>query len=167
MFPIHTILHPTDFSPRADAAFRVAAALARDYQARLLVAHVLHYQTPVVGEFGVMPVGPEESSDILYAKLKEYQAGPMVPVEHHLLEGDAVTEIIELARKAPADLIVLGTHGRRGLTRLLMGSTAELVVRRAQCLVLTVKAPMIPADSVQAEAVEKEETLPVEAIGPM
>jgi hypothetical protein len=62
--------------------------------------------------------------------------------ERRLEEGDAVTEILRVAEEAPADLIVLGTHGRTGLARLLMGSVAEQVVRRAPCPVLTVKAPL-------------------------
>jgi nucleotide-binding universal stress UspA family protein len=58
-----------------------------------------------------------------------------------MTEGDAVDEILRVARDADADLIVLGTHGRTGLGRLLMGSVAEQVVRRAPCPVLVVKAP--------------------------
>ena len=57
-----------------------------------------------------------------------------------------MAEIIGLARQLPADVIVLGTHGRTGLPRLLMGSVAEVVVRRAPCLVLTVKSPMVGED---------------------
>lgn len=151
MLAIHTILHPTDFSPRAEAAFKVAAALARDYHARLIVAHVVHFQTPVVGEFGVMPVEPEENKDVLRTKLAEFHAGDNVPMERHLLEGDPVTEIIDFSREANVDVIVLGTHGRTGLGRLLMGSVAEQVVRRAPCMVLTVKAHAAAHNVVEEE----------------
>src|SRR5207247_9050465 len=64
-----------------------------------------------------------------------------------LLEGDAAKEIVELARDSQCDLIVMGTHGRTGLGRLLMGSVAEQVMRRAPCPVLTIKAPIEAARS--------------------
>jgi nucleotide-binding universal stress UspA family protein len=64
-----------------------------------------------------------------------------VNVEHQLKAGDAVAEILSMARHLPCDLIVLGTHGRTGLDRLLMGSVAEQIVRKAPCPVLTVKTP--------------------------
>jgi nucleotide-binding universal stress UspA family protein len=66
-------------------------------------------------------------------------ADPAVAYEHHVVMGDPATEIIQLARSEGADLIVMGTHGRTGLTRLMMGSVAEAVVRRAPCPVLTLK----------------------------
>ncbi|MCE9525416.1 MAG: universal stress protein, partial [Planctomycetales bacterium] len=62
-----------------------------------------------------------------------------VPVERRLLAGDPAEAIIRLAETEKADLIVIGTHGRRGLRRVLMGSVAEVVVRTASCPVLTVK----------------------------
>jgi nucleotide-binding universal stress UspA family protein len=66
---------------------------------------------------------------------------PNVPYEHKLLVGDPATSIVDLAESEGVDLIVLGSHGRTGLTRLLMGSVAEAVVRKAKCPVLTVKQP--------------------------
>jgi nucleotide-binding universal stress UspA family protein len=68
-------------------------------------------------------------------------------VQHLLAEGDPATAILRAARDNHCDLIVMGTHGRTGLRRLLMGSVAEQVVRKAPCLVLTVKAGG-PADLV-------------------
>jgi len=64
-----------------------------------------------------------------------------VRFEHKLLVGDPASAIVEAAEEENVDLIVLGTHGRTGLTRLLMGSVAENVVRKAKCPVLTVKHP--------------------------
>jgi len=61
--------------------------------------------------------------------------------EHHLLSGDPGSELVHFAERENIDLIVMGTHGRTGLTRLLMGSVAEAVVRRAPCPVLTLKQP--------------------------
>jgi nucleotide-binding universal stress UspA family protein len=68
-----------------------------------------------------------------------------VPVERRLLAGDPADAIIRLAESENIDLIVMGTHGRRGLSRLLMGSGAEAVVRAAPCPVLTVKQPVVTA----------------------
>jgi nucleotide-binding universal stress UspA family protein len=64
-----------------------------------------------------------------------------VPTERRLEEGDPVTQILRVARETNCDLIVMGTHGRTGLGRLVMGSVAEQVVRKALCPVLTVKMP--------------------------
>jgi nucleotide-binding universal stress UspA family protein len=76
---------------------------------------------------------------------------PAVKIEHRLAEGDPAREILRVARETGCDLIVMGTHGWTGLGRLLMGSVAEQVVRKATCPVLTVKTPIpdtaIPAPS--------------------
>ncbi len=143
MLPIKTILHPTDFSELAGHAFHMACALARDYGARLIVCHV--YQPPPVayGEFGVTPPPPEDAPESLRERLAHiHPAEEGVDVQHYLLEGDPADEIIELGRDSQCDLIVMGTHGRTGLGRLLMGSVAERVMRRAPCPVLTIKAPV-------------------------
>src|SRR5205807_909314 len=66
---------------------------------------------------------------------------PGMRVEHRLEEGDAAAEIVRVAQEIHCDLIVMGTHGRTGIGRLLLGSVAEQVLRRAPCAVLTVKAP--------------------------
>jgi nucleotide-binding universal stress UspA family protein len=71
-------------------------------------------------------------------------------MEYHLEAGDPATEILRVAREVPCDLIVLGTHGRTGLTRLVLGSVAEEVLRKAPCSVLTVKAPPPAAEAVRA-----------------
>jgi nucleotide-binding universal stress UspA family protein len=80
----------------------------------------------------------------LTEKLHKMQAeGAKVPVEHQLLfVGDPAEEILRVAQAVKADLVVLGTHGRTGLGRLLMGSVAEQIVRRAPCPVVTVKVPL-------------------------
>jgi nucleotide-binding universal stress UspA family protein len=66
---------------------------------------------------------------------------PSVPYEHRLLTGHPAEEIVRFADEADCELIVMGTHGRTGFKRLLMGSVAEAVVRRARCAVLTFKLP--------------------------
>ncbi len=65
-----------------------------------------------------------------------------VPVDRRLLVGDPATEIVRIAEEEPCDVVVMGTHGRTGLGRLLMGSVAEEVLRKAPCPVLTVKSPI-------------------------
>lgn len=142
MLPIRTILHPTDFSQNSDWAFDVACALAKDYGARVIVLHVTLPPAHVYAE-GLIMTQPLDYLDDLRKRLCRLQPGhPGVPMEHRLLEGDAGDTIVELAEETKSDLIVMGTHGRTGLGRLLMGSVAEKVMRRAPCPVLTLKTPM-------------------------
>ena len=136
-----TILHPTDFSPGAEAAFRYACDLARDYGARLVVMHALEPSLPVVGEGGLVPTdlpelrdAAEREFDLLRPEVTGVRVGKLIRY------GAAAGTIVDAARELGADLIVLGTHGRTGLGRLLLGSVAEEVVRTAPCPVLTVKA---------------------------
>jgi nucleotide-binding universal stress UspA family protein len=142
MLAIKTLLHPTDFSERSDAAFHLACALARDYGARLVVLHVT--TTPAMGySEGLLPPDPELFVQEAREQLDRLNVpGDNVRAERRLVEGDSVTEILRIAQEINADLIVLGTHGRTGLGRLLMGSVAEQVVRRASCPVVTVKTPL-------------------------
>lgn len=142
MLPIRTILYPTDFSTHAEFAFGMACALARDYGARLIVTHIMMRPAPPYTEFG--PIVPEPTVPIAELREKLEALKPTdssVPVEYRLIEGDPSEEIVSFARENGVDLIVMGTHGRTGVGRLLMGSVAELVLRRAPCPVLTLKTP--------------------------
>jgi nucleotide-binding universal stress UspA family protein len=87
-------------------------------------------------------------------------ADPRLEVRHRLAEGDPAEEILRAAEEEGADLIVMGTHGRGGLSRLLMGSVAEAVMRKALCPVLTVRGP-IPAEG----APEAVAAAPTQAAG--
>ena len=146
MLPIHTILHPTDFSDRSEHAFHLACALARDYGARLVVLHVTAHPVIGYGE-GVLPPDPEELARHAWDELNRLEVpGGSVRAERRLEEGDPVSEILRVAGESGADLVVMGTHGRTGLPRLLMGSVAELVVRKAKCPVLTVRSPFPHAE---------------------
>jgi nucleotide-binding universal stress UspA family protein len=143
MLDIRTILHPTDFSDSSDHAFRLACALARDYDARLVVVHV--GREPVLNPVeGVVPPEPERYRAELMEQLRRRRAeGLKVRTAHQLVfGGDPAAEIVEQAQQTKSDLIVMGTHGRTGLGRLLLGSVTEQVVRRAPCPVLTVKTPL-------------------------
>jgi nucleotide-binding universal stress UspA family protein len=138
MFHPHTILHPTDFSPNSQHALQVAADLARTYDAELILLHVHSIPVALYGE-GILPPEPDYHQP-LEEQLHRIDV-PGVRVSRRLAEGDPVTEILNVARDQHTDLIVMGTHGRRGLKRMLMGSVAELVVRRSSCPVLTVHTP--------------------------
>jgi nucleotide-binding universal stress UspA family protein len=138
MFPLRTILHPTDFSDCSEVAFRMACSLACDYQAHLVILHVSPPPVDGYGE-GILPPLSADYLRPLREKLRQLQeAAPAVSVEYRLVEGDAAEEILRTAQAMSCDMIVLGTHGRTGLARLVVGSTAELVARRAPCPVVTV-----------------------------
>jgi nucleotide-binding universal stress UspA family protein len=140
MLSIHTILFPTDFSENAHRAFPLACSLARDCGARVVVLYVI---PPPLGHEQVLArQHPEEYYGIPRNALQKIQAPDQnVRVEHWLGEGDAAEEILEVAHETGAGLIIMGTHGRTGLRRLLLGSVAEQVLRKATCPVLTVKLP--------------------------
>ena len=139
MLPIHTILHPTDFSARSKSAFDLACALARDYDARLVVVHVKPPRM-MGGEVYALITTPEEVDRELRGELDKLQPhDDSTQIERVLKEGDAGTEILRMAKEISSDVIVMGTRGRTGLSRLLMGSVAEAVSRKAHCPVLKVK----------------------------
>jgi len=134
------ILFPTDFSHTGDAAMNLAASLARDWGAKLIVAHV--EEPPLAYGGGEMYYGmPEPRTADLAKMLEEVVPGEPVACEHRLITGEPSEAILRLAEAESVDLIVMGTHGRTGLSRFLMGSVAEAVVRGAKCPVLTLKQP--------------------------
>jgi nucleotide-binding universal stress UspA family protein len=141
MLPIHTILLPTDFSDCSNYGFRLACSLARDYGARLIVLHVAEPPMAVSCE-GVLMLPENYDPEPLRKQLRQLESGnPEVQIEPRLVQGYATTEILRIAAETKCDLILMGTHGRTGMGRLMMGSVAEQVVRKAPCPVLTVKIP--------------------------
>lgn len=135
------ILFPTDFSRASQHALGCATSLARATGATLIIMHVEEPPMAYGGGdlyYGVDPTDRETLRRSL-AEVKPLDA--TVPSEHKLLIGDPATAIVETADAEGADLIVIGTHGRSGFTRLLMGSVAEAVVRHAKCPVLSVRQP--------------------------
>ena len=143
MLPITKILYPTDFSSHSGPALEFACALARDYGADLILMYVRQPQAAAFGEFGAVPLEPVVPLETLKGRLRQLPPNTFPRrVECHVREGDASGEILALAKECGCDLIVMGTHGRTGLGRLLMGSVAEQVVRKAPCAVLTVKAAL-------------------------
>jgi nucleotide-binding universal stress UspA family protein len=143
MSAIPTILCPTDFSACSRRAFRLAAALAGAQGARVLVLHVNPTLGPIVAYGGAMAqLQPPEYRDKLWHALRHFQAADSrVRVEHRVAEGDPVHEILRVVDETACELIVMGTHGRGGLGRLLLGSVAAEVMRQAPCPVVTVKVP--------------------------
>ena len=138
---IRTILHPTDFSPGSDAAFQFACDLALDYYARLIVVYVQGPVVPIAAEGVLVSNNPLELREVAERQLDAIRpANAAVRFERIYREGPATSEILAAAAEYNADLIVMGTHGRSGIGRLLLGSVTEEVLRKAPCPVLTVKA---------------------------
>jgi nucleotide-binding universal stress UspA family protein len=141
---IKSILFPTDFSSYNDAALKLASTLAVEAKATLYIIHVHDVQgvSAAMGEFSYLdaPTWREQLSDA------ENQLAGVVPsaevvCQHECLTGNPVVEIVKFAESHGVDLIVMASHGRTGLSRLLMGSVAEGVMRKAPCPVLIVKQP--------------------------
>jgi nucleotide-binding universal stress UspA family protein len=105
----------------------------------MIALHVIEPAKVGFSEYGSY-VGPEEDKGEAMSRLQAIKApSPMVTIEYRLLEGDPATVIAETAAEIDADLVVMGTHGRTGFTRFIMGSVAEEVLRKATCPVLTVR----------------------------
>ncbi|MCI0461375.1 MAG: universal stress protein [Gemmataceae bacterium] len=167
MHPLRTILYATDFSEPSRCAFPLACALARDYGARLVVLTVV---PPPLFHGEVVARRQEGFYEDYWAELLKFKpADPGVAVEYALEKGDVVEAILAQAQQQACDLLVLGTHGRSGLGRLLVGSVAEQVMRKAPCPVLTVRAPLpqavaeeLSASSRQPSAREKPLCFPAD-----
>jgi nucleotide-binding universal stress UspA family protein len=143
MHPIKTILHPTGFSDNSALAFQMACGLAADYGATLILLHVRpESRDPFSARAIPDPSKSAESQETIGQFPWPKPPDPRVRVEHRLAEGEAPTEILRVAKSENCDLIVMGTHGRTGFGRLLSGSVAEAVTRRAPCPVLAVKSPI-------------------------
>ena len=146
MASIKRILHATDFSKASARALQEAVKLARENSARLLVVHVIE-PTPYVagGEFGGAEIymkledatkrNAQSSMSRLMQRLKKLK----IKAESLLLRGAAHEQIVKAARSKKADMIVIGTHGRTGLSKLFLGSVAGKVVSLATCPVMTVR----------------------------
>jgi nucleotide-binding universal stress UspA family protein len=154
MIHVKKILYPTDFSSYSNQAYFHAVVLAENHEASLTVLFV---HTPDSRAPGGQPSQQ-------YWKEQLEQIRPLnqaITVRHVFLEGDPAAEIVRYSRDAGMDLIVMGTHGRTGVERLLMGSVAEKVLRDAPCSVLVVKLPRgslaVKAD---VEVSEKSEPRP-------
>jgi nucleotide-binding universal stress UspA family protein len=139
-----TILVAADFSEGTRQAFRVACSLAREDKTRLIVLHVAG-PSIASGEPGVPSViagGDRAHHEALRERLRaDYVPDRPLEVEFSLGEGDPTEAILRVAEGCGCDLVVMGTHGRTGLGRLLAGSVAEAVLRKARCPVLALRSP--------------------------
>ena len=144
MSDIKRILVPTDFSMPADAALTYALDLASKLGATVSLVHVFDDPSGIQsGEYVPMPA---EMRGELLAALRRRLAEVAAKRGHselnpQVLIGPTARTIVDTARESGADLIVIGTHGRHGMSHLLLGSVAERVVRTAACPVLTVRPP--------------------------
>jgi nucleotide-binding universal stress UspA family protein len=143
---VKRILYPTDFTEGSQVACPLVADLVRRYGAKLYVVHVLYDIAKATGWYV-----PHVSTDELYRELQE---GAMKQLErcviedlrgykdiqYEVLRGSPTEEILRYAKEQDIDLIVMGTHGRKGLDKVLFGSTAAKVVREAPCSVLVVRS---------------------------
>lgn len=150
---VKKILLATDFSDQSDAALQMATALARDSGATLLIAHTVEL-APVGADRGFGGyVAEGEVAEIARVQLEALApSDSRVGYSHKLLEGAPAEAIVQYADEEGADLIVIGSHGRTGFTRLLLGSVAEAVVRHAKCPVLTVKHPSAATESDESDS---------------
>jgi nucleotide-binding universal stress UspA family protein len=154
--PWKTILVPFDFSASAEHALSIALAEAELQRASVLLLHVVELipqfgpdTTMVLPEGASTPIGVHHyarqraEADLreVVARLAASGGPPGPPIETFVREGVPVHEILDFARQEGADLIVIGTHGRTGLRRLVAGSVAERVVRASPVPVLTIRHP--------------------------
>jgi nucleotide-binding universal stress UspA family protein len=148
------ILVPIDGSPPSNLGLREAIKMAKDQKAVLCLVHVVDQRVVTQSLDGMTYVSAEYVDEFLDALRKEGKAilaraevqarKQAIKCQTTLVEtiGHAVSDvIIEQAKKCRADLIILGTHGRRGLTRIVLGSDAEGVVRATRIPVLLMRAP--------------------------
>jgi nucleotide-binding universal stress UspA family protein len=148
MMEIKSILFPTDFSEGSSQALQYAVDMTKKYGARLYVVHVIYDIAKATGWYV-----PHVSMDQMYKDIEEgakkelerfgvEELSGLKNLERSVVMGVPHEEIINFAKKNKIDIIVMGTHGRKGIDRILFGSTAAQVVRFAPCPVLTVRLPI-------------------------
>lgn len=142
---VKNILVPIDYSVGGDAAIAYAVSLAKEHDAEIHLVHV--YEQPfayVDAGFSGTPVPvevPPADLEAEEARLDRVSLPEGVRFRRKFIIGSPADDLVDYAKDNQIDLVVMGTHGRTGLTRLLMGSVAEGVMRRSPCPVLTIKQP--------------------------
>lgn len=145
--PFKLVLVSTDFSPLGNAALPVALRLAHDHKCRLVVATVLEFPpppNPMYAHYYPMPTAKQKTTARAKAtkELEGLVAGLSpkgVACELEVLEGDAAAELAAYATAQKASVLVMSSHGRTGVKKLLLGSVAEKVLRHTTCPVLLVR----------------------------
>ena len=158
MIEFRRILCPIDFSDFSRRALDYAVAIATWYRSTVTVMHVSPVLSPAAYAPGssVLPsagLTPADRDELLASmrRFAEAEAGSSVPFEFEMYEGNTAAAILAKADEMPCDLLVMGTHGRSGFERLVLGSVTEKVLRQATCPVLSV--PRHAADAVPAPPV--------------
>jgi len=154
MLHFNTILHPTDFSAPSEYAWRLACCLARDHGARLVLVHVKTSAQLLYAETALAHSDRCPDAQLRELLQEVTPSDSRIGVDRFLVEGEPAQALIEFMEDHPIDLVVMGSHGRTGLDRLVMGSVAEQVVRKAPCPVLIVKQPVPDTASEPGEALE-------------
>ncbi len=148
MRELPVILFATDFSEISEYAFEYAYTLARKFDSKLIVLHVINEPVDLRGfyvphiSFDSLEKEIEQAAEKM---MKKFCAGRLVDLadtETVIVSGIPYEQIMKKADDEDAALIVLGTHGRAGLDHFLFGSTAERVVRRSRCPVMTIRPPV-------------------------
>jgi len=141
------ILFATDFSESSEHAFEYALALAQQFKSRLIILHVINEPVDLRGfyvphvSFENLEKEIEEGAQQMMAKFCSTHITDYANYETLIVTGIPYEEVLKYAEKNQASIIVLGTQGRSGIDHLLFGSTAERVVRKALCPVVTVRLP--------------------------
>ncbi len=149
MKPFTKILVAVDFSESSECAFDYALTLATQFNAELTIIHVINEPVDLRGfyvphiSFEQLEKEIEESAVKMMDTFCSSKLGTFLNYKSAIVTGIPYDEITAAAARIDASLIVLGTHGRTGLDRILFGSTAERVVRSASCPVLTVRLPAV------------------------
>jgi nucleotide-binding universal stress UspA family protein len=139
-FPYKRILCPIDFDDNADTAIKEAGALARLLKAAVCVLHVI-WINPLATEGYVLAELEESQSNAARAKVAEMTNRELAGVDYEINVkiGDPAEIVLATEKELNADLVVMATHGRHGLTRLVLGSVAEKIVRESAVPVLTIR----------------------------
>lgn len=143
-----TILFATDFSETSEYAFDYAYTLAKTFKSKLIVMHVINEPVDLRGfyvphiSFDSLEKEIEDAAEKMMNKFCLGRLTDLASSDTVIVSGIPYDEIIAFADKENVSLIVLGTHGRAGLDHLLFGSTAERVVRRSRCPVMTIRPPV-------------------------
>jgi nucleotide-binding universal stress UspA family protein len=144
---LSNILATTDFSNVSKTALPYAAALARQYEAKIIVAHALSPELHMSVPLDPLPADADPTFLEAQGKLAAFSLGNSLgvrPAEMLLKRGDVWNVVSDIIQNNKIDLVVMGTHGRQGLKRLVLGSEAEKIYRRASCPVLTVGPQVTP-----------------------
>ncbi|MBN1515148.1 universal stress protein [Candidatus Sumerlaeota bacterium] len=147
MIELKKILYPTDFSEHAGHAKKYVIELARQFSAKVVAMHVItlpistYPDEAMTTSFMLLKESRKTAGDRLEALVQELQQEHGLEAESLFKEGTPFVEICIAAREINADLIIIATHGSGFIKHLLIGSTAEKVVRKAPCPVLTIRHP--------------------------